>query len=346
MQPLGAPPLPERKRPKIAPLKEAVKEEPTGIDLRQEITKSNSFNSFASRVLSQDLSDENVEIIRVLGKGTQATVYLADYKPNKIPIALKKVVVRDKLELLCLQRELLSLGNCIHPNILRCFGVRVASEQVILSLEYMDWGTLKSFIENEGPIPEVIISLIMLQVLKGMAYLHKERKIIHRDIKPSNLLINSKGEVKIADFGIARQVGGTEGQANTFLGTLLYMSPERINGKDYQMNCDIWALGLVAYECALGRFPGLDDPKKATLLDLRKLLTENKLLQFPPQFSEKLISFLTCCLQIESEKRARAADLLDHPFVKQALKVKPELFKEWLKTVVMKAIHKNKKSKA
>jgi serine/threonine protein kinase len=335
-----------QRRPKLAPLSKVTKSDKPPIDLQQELSQAGSSTQTVAKFFSQELSNQNVEIESILGKGSQATVYLARYKPTNEKIALKKVFVQDKNELLCLQRELLSLSTCVHPNVLRCFGARVSPEQVLISLEYMDWGTLRYFIENEPKgIPEVVVSIIVWQVLKGLAFLHKEKKTIHRDIKPSNLLLNRQGEVKIADFGIARQVGGTEGQANTFLGTMMYMSPERLNGKEYQMNCDIWALGLVAYECALGRYPGFDDPKKATLLDLRRMFTDNKLTHFPQHFSDKFKSFLACCLQVEFKERAKAADLLEHPFVKQAKKIDQGLFPAWLETVVNKALHMQKKEK-
>lgn len=92
---------------------------------------------------------------------------------------------------------------------------------------------------------------------QGLSYLH-ERKKIHRDIKPSNLLINSCGYVKIADFGVSRSLDGQPGadlMADTFIGTLGYMSPERITGQGYSFEADIWGFGLSILACALGAFP-------------------------------------------------------------------------------------------
>lgn len=336
----------DRKRPNLAPLSNVTKSDKPPIDLQQELSQAGTATQTVAKVFSQELSDQNVEIESVLGKGSQATVYLARYKPTNEKIALKKIFIQDKNELLCLQRELLSLSTCVHPNVLRCFGARVSPEQVLISLEFMNLGTLRDFIKiKSGGVPEIVVGIIVWQILEGLAFLHKEKKTIHRDIKPSNLLLNRKGEVKIADFGIARQVGGTEGQANTFLGTMMYMSPERLNGKEYQMNCDIWALGLVAYECALGRYPGLNDPRKATLLDLRRLFTENRLSKFPENFSDKFQSFLSCCLQVDFKQRAKAADLLEHPFVLRAKQVNPGLFSDYLNSVANEALHLKKKEK-
>lgn len=92
-------------------------------------------------------------------------------------------------------------------------------------------------------------------MLKGLEYLHKTTKIIHRDIKPSNLLINSQGEVKIADFGVSGKIDYTLEYKNSWVGTVTYMSPERFGGDRYNHDTDVWSLGLTLIECALGRFP-------------------------------------------------------------------------------------------
>ena len=88
-----------------------------------------------------------------------------------------------------------------------------------------------------------------------MEYLHKKLKVIHRDIKPSNLLINSSGQIKIADFGVSGKMAHTNDYKNSWVGTLMYMSPERFKGENYGSNTDIWSLGLTIMECALGYYP-------------------------------------------------------------------------------------------
>ena len=86
------------------------------------------------------------------------------------------------------------------------------------------------------------------KVLLGLNHLHKNIKIIHRDIKPSNLLVNSKGEVKIADFGVSGKITNTNDEKKTFVGTAFYMSPERLNGQSYNYNTDLWSFGLTIME--------------------------------------------------------------------------------------------------
>ena len=109
-------------------------------------------------------------------------------------------------------------------------------------MEYMDLGTLGDILKQCGQIPEVMLGLIAFQVhsypynskvLNGLEYLHKTIKLIHRDIKPSNLLVNSNGVVKISDFGVSGQLMNSRDQRSTWIGTVTYMSPERLRGGKY-----------------------------------------------------------------------------------------------------------------
>ena len=117
-------------------------------------------------------------------------------------------------------------------------------------------------------------------------YIHFTKNLIHRDIKPDNLmlvsdvvaplgehvLLNSRGEVKITDFGISKHLGKTQGIANTFVGTIIYMSPERILNKKYSHNCDVWSFGLMMYELATGLNPYKFDKEKAPLARVVQVL--------------------------------------------------------------------------
>lgn len=94
-----------------------------------------------------------------------------------------------------------------------------------------------------------------IQMLKGLDYLHREKKVIHRDIKPSNILVNKKGQLKIADFGVSGKIDRTIECLSSWVGTMTHMSPERLKGEAYYKDTDIWSLGLVILECALNRFP-------------------------------------------------------------------------------------------
>lgn len=327
----------DRKRPQLKPLKGLKVDEKDGekqINLQTDLVPTNSSLKLNPTFLAFTLSDENLKIDKEIGRGSQARVFKAIYRPTNQRVALKVLYVSDPEELRLLQSELLVLLSCNHPNIIKCYGIKPEKNTIKIALEYMNIGPLTYLIKCQGKLPEIIVGFITYQIVKGLYYLHKEKKIIHRDIKPSNLLLNSNGEVKISDFGISRHVTGTEGKASTYLGTRLYMSPERLMGKDYMMNCDIWALGLVVFECALGKYPYFEEVNKMPLIQFKDFIYEGRFLKFPEYFSPKLQDFLTQCLQVEPEKRKSTKDLLEHPFINKYANMDLSKFKEWLKVTI------------
>lgn len=98
-----------------------------------------------------------------------------------------------------------------------------------------------------------ILGKIAVAVLGGLTYLYRAHRIMHRDIKPSNVLVNSKGEIKLCDFGVSSELENSI--ADTFVGTGTYMSPERIQGSPYTVKSDVWSVGLTLMELALGKSP-------------------------------------------------------------------------------------------
>ena len=130
---------------------------------------------------------------------------------------------------------------------------------VSIILEYMDGGSLQGVVDCGGIDDDVWLARISKQLLVALETIHS-RGIIHRDLKPANVLLNSKGDAKLSDFGIIRDLGFEEEGSETFVGTLNYMSPERVLGKKYNSKADIWSLGLALYSCATGK-PALDPSK-------------------------------------------------------------------------------------
>ena len=110
---------------------------------------------------------------------------------------------------------------------------------VSIVMEYMDGGSLQDIVDNGGCQSEQALANISARVLHGLSFIHENHQI-HRDIKPSNLLINHFGEVKISDFGTVRELDNTNAKAKTFVGTLSYMSPERMRAENYTNKSDIW----------------------------------------------------------------------------------------------------------
>ncbi|RLN13149.1 mitogen-activated protein kinase kinase 2-like isoform X3 [Panicum miliaceum] len=152
-----------------------------------------------------------------------------------------------------------------------------------------------------------------LKILKGLMYLHHERRIIHRDLKPSNILINHRGEVKISDFGVSAIISSSSGQRDTFIGTKNYMAPERINGKKHGYMSDIWSLGLVILECATGNFPF---PPCDSFYELLTAIVDQQPPSAPAdQFSPEFCSFISACIQKDAKDRSSAQALLNHPYL-------------------------------
>lgn len=137
-------------------------------------------------------------------------------------------------------------------------------------------------------------------------YLHVICHNIHRDIKPANILINSKGEVKLTDFGISKELEESNQFAHTFVGTVTYMSPERIEGKRYNHLSDIWSFGMVILEMAIGSYPY---PSHKTYIEMLQLIMNEPAPEVPPDspdFSDEFKDFINQFLKKDVKSRASA----------------------------------------
>jgi len=222
---------------------------------------------------------------------------------------------------------------------------------VNLMVEYMNGGSLQNIVDGGGCNDHTTLANIAKQSLLGLRFLHNTHNL-HRDIKPANMLINYEGDVKVSDFGIIRKLehevededdgmidpgakpkkkdadgsplkGPMLKSAHTFVGTVTYMSPERINGDSYSTPSDVWSLGLSLMTCALGKIPLRTDKGYWSLLQCVRD-------EDPPTFplpsiedgediwSEDLRDFCRLTLIKDPAKRATCDELLKHPFLKRA----------------------------
>lgn len=162
---------------------------------------------------------------------------------------------------------------------------------------------------------EQMIASICQHVLKGLDYLHSKNKI-HRDIKAGNILLNHRGESKIADFGVAGQLSDAVSKRVTVIGTPYWMAPEVIQGDGYGVNADIWSLGITCIEMAQGHPPFNNIPPIRAIFMIPsrpppKLDNQDK-------YSYEFRAFIARCLTKNPSNRPSAKDLLDDPFIKQA----------------------------
>uniref|UniRef100_A0A453N2K0 mitogen-activated protein kinase kinase n=1 Tax=Aegilops tauschii subsp. strangulata TaxID=200361 RepID=A0A453N2K0_AEGTS len=260
------------------------------------------------------LSIHDLEAIKVIGKGSSGTVQLVRQKWTGQFFALKVIQlnIQESIRKQLAQELKLSLSTqCQY--VVTCYQCFYVNGVISIALEYMDGGSLADFLMTARTVPEAYLAAICKQVLKGLMYLHHEKRVIHRDLKPSNILINHRGEVKISDFGVSAIISSSSAQRDTFTGTFNYMAPERISGQKHGYMSDIWSLGLVMLECATGNFP---HPPRGSFYELLEDVVDQPSPSAPSdQFSPEFCSFISACVQKKATNRSSAQILSAHPFL-------------------------------
>lgn len=204
----------------------------------------------------------NYQIERLLGEGGMSRVYLGIH-----PVTGQKVAIKELLEHLAnhddlrqrFRQEAQFMAKLNHQHIVRLIRYEEIGSRLFLVQEYVAGVTLEEYITNQrGLIPEQEAIELFCQLLDAFAYAH-DNDVIHRDIKPSNILITKSNQVKVVDFGIARIAGGSSGTLRTRtgvrMGTVAYMSPEQVNGREVDDRTDIYSLGVLLYQMLTGKAP-------------------------------------------------------------------------------------------
>jgi serine/threonine protein kinase len=207
--------------------------------------------------LSSQFRLADFDKLAVLGRGNGGTVYKVRNRETSALYALKVQHYGDPAA----AAEADILSRTVSPFVVRCHSVlpAAASGDVAMLLELVDGGSLDSIKCRQGAFPEAALAEVAAQALSGLAYLHG-RRIVHLDIKPANLLASSAGEVKIADFGIAKVLSRAGEQCTSYVGTTAYMSPERFDPEAHggcydPCAADVWSLGVTILELLMGRYP-------------------------------------------------------------------------------------------
>jgi aurora kinase len=193
---------------------------------------------------------------RPLGKGKFGRVYMVRTKSApKYILALKTLykseIVQSKVEKQ-IRREIEIQQNLRHPNVLRLYGYFHDSKRIFLMLEFAGKGELYKQLSKHGCFSEKRSSRYIDQMADALMYLHSKH-VIHRDIKPENLLLGINGELKIGDFGWSVHAPGN--RRMTLCGTLDYLPPEMVEGREHSEKVDYWALGVLTYEFIIGNPP-------------------------------------------------------------------------------------------
>jgi len=200
------------------------------------------------------------EVVKELGRGAMGTVYLGkDPKINR-EVAIKTLRYEeiDEEQLAEVKkrffREAEAAGKLSHPNIVTIFDVGEDYEIAYMAMELLDGSDLAKYCQKDNLLPQSDVTRIISAVAHALDYAHNNG-VVHRDIKPANIMVLKNGEIKVADFGIARVMASSKTQTGVVLGTPSYMSPEQIAGQKVDGRSDLFSLGVVFYELLAGEKP-------------------------------------------------------------------------------------------
>ncbi|KAL3900032.1 MAG: hypothetical protein SGCHY_001625 [Lobulomycetales sp.] len=279
-----------------------------------------------------------------LGEGTYATVFKGKNRISGDIVALKEIHLESEEGAPSTAiREISLMKELKHSNIVRLYDVIHTEKTLTLVFEFMD-RDLKKFMDESnqgGPLDPTTVKNFMYQLLRGIAYCH-ENRVLHRDLKPQNLLINSRMELKLADFGLARAFGIPVNTFSNEVVTLWYRAPDVLLGsRNYSTSIDIWSAGCIMAEMLNGKalFPGKNNEDQLLrIFKLRGTPSEqswphvSELPEYKPNFpmypavslASKLpnidaagLDLLERMLQYEPYKRISAKDALTHPYFTQ-----------------------------
>jgi serine/threonine-protein kinase len=242
-----------------------------------------------------------------LGVGGMSTVHLAFDQRLERNVAIKLLaehLADDPTFVSRFRREALSAARLVHPNIVQVFdfGFDERQHRHFIVMEHVDGQSCAELLRDEGHLEVRQAVDYLSQACKGLEYAHRNG-VIHRDVKPGNLLVSDTGQVKLADFGIARAVDQSSiTQAGSVLGTAAYLAPEQARGEEAGPRSDIYSLGVVAYQLLSGRLPyEAVSLSELTLKQQRE--APERLDELNPQVPRELAQAVAMALSIDLEAR-------------------------------------------
>ncbi|KAJ2554574.1 negative regulator of the PHO system [Coemansia sp. RSA 1878] len=294
--------------------------------------------------------DGSYQRIEHLGEGTYATVYKGRSPKGEI-VALKEIHLDPEEGAPSTAiREISLMKELDHENVLKLLDVVHTETKLMLVFEYMD-KDLKRYMDsvgNRGALPPQTIKVLMYQMLKGIKYCH-DMRVLHRDLKPQNLLINSRNQLKLGDFGLARAVGIPVNTFSNEVVTLWYRAPDVLLGsRNYSNTIDIWSAGCIMAEMATGRplfagssnddqllkiFRAMGTPTEATWRGVSRLPNwKTTFPPYPPQRLERQLpqmdpfsfDLLKKMLVYDPDRRWQASQCLAHPYFKEFWQPAPQ----------------------
>ncbi|XP_064443118.1 serine/threonine-protein kinase 36 isoform X3 [Mirounga angustirostris] len=253
---------------------------------------------------------EKYHVLEMIGEGSFGRVYKGRRKYSAQVVALKFIpkLGRSEKELRNLQREIEIMRGLRHPNIVHMLDSFETDKEVVVVTDYAE-GELFQILEDDGKLPEDQVQAIAAQLVSALYYLHSHR-ILHRDMKPQNILLAKGGGIKLCDFGFARAMSTNTMVLTSIKGTPLYMSPELVEERPYDHTADLWSVGCILYELAVGTPPFYT----TSIFQLVSLILKDPV-RWPTTISPCFKSFLQGLLTKDPRQRLSWPDLLHHPFI-------------------------------
>ena len=251
------------------------------------------------------------KVLYKLGHGGMGQVFLAEQVSLKRKVALKILradLAEDSDSLQRFKKEAEAIAQVVHPCIVQVYAIGEAEGQHFMALEYVEGRNLKEYLALRGTLDIHSLVSVLRQVASALQRA-SELGIIHRDIKPENILLTRKGEVKVADFGLARFAALIQPlnltQTGMTLGTPLYMAPEQVEGKQIDQRTDIYSLGVTAYHMIAGHPPYQGDT--AVEVAFKHLRGEAELLEnIRPDFSKDICELVQKMMSVDPMKRPQS----------------------------------------
>lgn len=281
-----------------------------------------SFSLSAGKNYPMNPSDYS--LYEEVGVSTTAKVYRALCVPFKEVVAIKVLDMdnwNSNLDEICCDMRTVALVN--HPNVLRTHCSFVVDRNLWVVMPYMARGSCLHLMKAVYPngFEELVIAVFLLQVLKGLDYLHSQGQI-HGNVKAANVLVDASGAVALADFGISAcvyNIGNKQLTKNTFRGTSYWTAPELKQRQAYGPKVDIWSFGITALELSHGHAPFTKySPMKVLKIDLQNGTHANDY-ERHKKLSKSFLEIIGTCLVEDPTKRPSAKKLLKHPFFKNSL---------------------------
>lgn len=250
------------------------------------------------------------KMLKELGKGGFGTVHLANWINDKEPVAVKVMSHDSSRNQKANLREIYWLTKLNHKNIVKLRHCYLCLDEMWVVLEFMEGGTLTEAVKTSR-FREPEVAYVAKEIFSGIAFMH-ENQVIHRDLKSANVMMTVKAEIKLIDFGLcgdARQTPWLKGM----VGSPYWMPPEMIRGQPHSYPVDTWSAGVCLLELCNGHPPKMGNAFKSMFLTGSGVVPP---LKKPDDWSLTMQDFFKKMLEIDMQKRATPAELLDHQFCK------------------------------